>query len=552
MSGPLLVGAVRGAVLRWIALAALAAGVATSSLAGGPLQVVNQQPVVYPNGGGSLTLNLDQGPLGLRTNAQAAAIVRNAIAMWNGVSTSTMRLSIGAPLAADYSVLNYSGIAQNYSDGLNPVIFDTDGLIIDAIFGAGAKSTIAGFAGSAYYTSGPLSGTYVEGRAVLNGALAITDATLTTVLAHELGHFFGLSHSQLDATQGLAANNFVLMYPIAYRTLQTLHEDDVAAVSALYPTASAASAYGQLGGTFTTAAGSPILGANIWVRENATGKVYSVVSDYLMQGTGYFRLSLPPGTYTLNAESIATNFVGGSGVGPYSASAAGASTGTASDHAGGAGWRDAAADLDFRGLFRNGGLPPRWQWQRRRQLRGGAATGAPRRDHDGGVRQRRSDLDPDRHHDQCRADRDTRRRIDVHGVAGRVHRQRSVRCRWQRGGQRLRHICPECGAAAHRRRRQRRLRRAHRRTLDDPLSVRSLRVFAGAGRGGTGRRAIERRSAGPAARQHPAAAGRGRQRPGRRAHRRRVDHAVPVRAARSSIDHSRSRVGRHEDDGGSD
>ena len=75
-----------------------------------------------------------------------------------------------------------------------------------------------------------------------------------------------------------------------------------------------------MNGTFTTAGGTPILGANIWAREISTGKVYSVVSDFLTQGNGYFRLYLPAGTYTLNAESIATNFTGGSSVGPYSES----------------------------------------------------------------------------------------------------------------------------------------------------------------------------------------------------------------------------------------
>jgi hypothetical protein len=46
--------------------------------------------------------------------------------------------------------------------------------------------------------------------------------------------------------------------------------------------------------------------------------VFSIVSDYLEQGTGYFRLLLPPGTYTLRAEAIATEFTSGSSVGPYS------------------------------------------------------------------------------------------------------------------------------------------------------------------------------------------------------------------------------------------
>jgi hypothetical protein len=307
-SHPLLIGA-----FAWV----LAACIASHARAGGPLDLVNHQPVVYANGGTSLKLNVDQGPFGARTNAQAVALVQNAIGLWNAVPTSTMRLSLGTALSIDYNKSNYAGIFNNFSDGFNPVIFDTDGSITDAIFGAGAKSSILGFAGSAYWTSGLSAGKYAEGRAVLNGALNVSDGLWTIVLAHEFGHFFGLDHSQIDNVQGMAQSNYVLMYPIAYRTLVSLHEDDAAAVTSLYPSASMSSVYGQLNGTFTTATGTPILGANIWAKEISTGKAYSVVSDFLTQGNGYFRLYLPAGTYTLRAESIDAGFTGGSGVGPY-------------------------------------------------------------------------------------------------------------------------------------------------------------------------------------------------------------------------------------------
>lgn len=305
----------RGRLLPPVALAIALAG--ASAHAGGPLAVVNQQPVVYANGGAALTLNLDQGPLGSRSNAQAAALVQSAIGLWDGVATSTMRLSLGAPLATDYTAANYLNVFQNISDGINPVLFDTDGSIIDAILGAGQKNYILGFAGSSYFTGGPQSGHYAEGRAVINGYINVSDSTLTIALAHEFGHFFGLDHSQLDSTQGLVQSNYVLMYPIVYRSSMTLHEDDVAAVTSLYPAGGVAAVYGRITGTFTTAGGTPILGANLWARETTSGMVYSVVSDYLLQNTGYFSLYLPAGTYTLNAESIQGSFSGGSGVGPY-------------------------------------------------------------------------------------------------------------------------------------------------------------------------------------------------------------------------------------------
>ncbi len=310
---------------RIVAATAFALAAGLPALAGGPLDVVNQQPVVYANGGTSLTLNVDQGPLGSRTNAQARALMQAAIGLWNGVGTSTLRLAIGTPLPVDYTSTNYTTVHDNYTDGVNPVIFDTDGSITDLIFGAGAKASVLGFAGSAYWNTGPSAGNYIEGEAVLNGSISIPDATWTVVFAHEIGHYFGLDHAQLDSSQGLASGNYVLMYPIAYRSLLSLHEDDAAAVTALYPAASAATAYGQISGTFTTAGGTPILGANIWAKESTTLKVYSVVSDYLMQGTCYFRLYRPPGIYTLHAESIDARFTSGSGVGPYSGTSAGLS-----------------------------------------------------------------------------------------------------------------------------------------------------------------------------------------------------------------------------------
>ena len=176
----------------------VAAGIASHARAGGPLDLVNRQPVVYANGGSNLKLNVDQGPLGTRSNAQALSLVQSAVNLWNNVSTSTMRLSMGAALATDYNKSNYTAVFNSFTDGINPVIFDTDGSITDAIFGVGAKNGILGFAGSAYYTSGSLAGKYAEGRAVLNGALNVSDATWTIVLAHEFGHFFGLDEADME------------------------------------------------------------------------------------------------------------------------------------------------------------------------------------------------------------------------------------------------------------------------------------------------------------------------------------------------------------------
>ena len=297
-----------------------------STFAGGPLVICYQLPTKYP-GAGSVSLNYDQGTLGSRTKAQADALVTGAVSLWTDVTTSTVVLSRGADLTVDVTASNYATYLYNFSDGLNPVIYDTDGSIIDSIFGVGAKNSVLGFAGSAWNDNGSMC-VYVEGRAVINGYIAVNDTTMKVVLAHEVGHLIGLDHTQLDNSQGLVSSspsNYPLMYPIAYRGYSSLHEDDIAAVSALYPDVTLGSVYGQLTGSFTQANGTPIPGANIWAKEVSTNQVFSVVSDYLIQNTGYFKLLLPPGSYTLHAEVIQTEFTAGSSIGPYSETSSGLS-----------------------------------------------------------------------------------------------------------------------------------------------------------------------------------------------------------------------------------
>lgn len=247
----------------------------------------------------------------------ADAIVVNAVVQWTNVGTATINIGRGADLPVDVTSANYLTYYSNFSDGLNPVIYDTDGLIIDALLGVGAKSSVLGFAGSAYFTAPTCR--YAEGRAVISGVLSVSDITMSLVIAHEIGHLIGMDHTQLDSTQGLAGANYPLMYPIIFRSTATLHEDDVAAVSALYPGATLNSVYGQISGTFVLADGvTPVRGANLWATETTTNKVYSIVSDYRLQNTGFFKLLLPAGTYNLRAEAIESQFDGGSSVGPYS------------------------------------------------------------------------------------------------------------------------------------------------------------------------------------------------------------------------------------------
>lgn len=288
-----------------------------AAFAGGPLYLAgsgNNTPVVFADSDVNITLNYDQGNLGSRSNAEIDALVNQAITLWNNINTATIKLAQGHDLSEDVTVSNFSSVFNSYTDGLNPVIYDSNGEIIDAIFGIGAKNNILGFAASGYKSD---TARLTEGRAVINGALSVSDTTLGVAFAHELGHFLGLDHTQLDGSQGLSPSNYPLMYPIAFRSQISAHEDDVAALTDLYPSANTNNYYGELRGRFQDLDTTPILGANIWAQELSSGKVYSKVSDYLTQGTGYFSMLLPTGTYSLHAESIQSNFNAASRVGPY-------------------------------------------------------------------------------------------------------------------------------------------------------------------------------------------------------------------------------------------
>lgn len=134
------------ALARILRGACLAAGIAaTAAQAGGPLGVCNLAPLKYSPA--SVTLNYDGGGmLGLRTKAQADAIVNSAIALWNDVPTATITLSRGVDLPVDVtsallpSANSYLNYLDNFGDAYNPVIYDSDGSIIDAILGLARKA----------------------------------------------------------------------------------------------------------------------------------------------------------------------------------------------------------------------------------------------------------------------------------------------------------------------------------------------------------------------------------------------------------------------------
>ena len=312
---------------------------AMNAFAGGPLLTDQAgNPVVYPASAMPIAYTVDQGDLGAYSNSEAVALVDDCFAVWQAVPTVSLSLRNAGFLPQDINKNNYGPyftITQAHNPlvyGINPVIFDSDGGIIDALYGTGASDNIIGFSGSDTDSGGTQ---YIEGMSVLNGRFTQPPynwqpAQFRATFVHEFGHFIGLDHTQINGRfvhDGNTSNDIYIptMYPTSTDNdtpLGTLKPDDEAAVTMLYPASDAVvkAAYGKIHGTLHWLSGLPVRGANVIAVKQGDELMsqFSCVSDYAVMGDGAFDLLVTPGAYTFIVEPVNPRFYGGSGVGPYS------------------------------------------------------------------------------------------------------------------------------------------------------------------------------------------------------------------------------------------
>jgi hypothetical protein len=308
---------------------------AAMAWAGGPL-FTNRDctPVVFPASAMPIPYAVDQGELGNFSNSQAAAIVDDCFGVWQSVPTASISFKNAGFLPEDVNKNNYEPYFDSDADGVSPVIFDSDGGIIDDLYGYGASDYIIGFSGSAadYDASGGWY--YTEGLTLINGRFTelFTPAIFKATFVHEFGHFIGLDHTQINLQyvhDNDTANDIYVptMFPTATdddTPLGELNPDDEAALTMLYPAGRIVdAAYGRISGTLYWRSGLPARGANIVAVKQGDERMsqFSSVSDYCMQGDGSFEMLVTPGTYSFFVEPVYPLFTGGSSVGPYAETA---------------------------------------------------------------------------------------------------------------------------------------------------------------------------------------------------------------------------------------
>lgn len=312
-----------------------AAGALLVNGAGEPLKWDLTEPVPF---------NPDQGPLGILTNDEAVALITKSLGVWQDVPTSTISFENTGAIPFDVTASNVRDIIFVCEDGVSPILFDTDGSIIDLLLGNGASNEVLGFAGPGCGTFEPPIIT--ESRAIFNGRFIDGEPSpempvedFAAVLIHELGHYFNLDHTQLNFQEALDSDpsndtGVPTMFPILVSGMaqSSLHLDDQISISTLYPTQSFFFSTGAIRGMIIQSDGiTPFQGANVIARNIVAPMIDAVsnVSGALffpsnpggpppaeLEGS-YELLGLTPGaTYTVEIEAINAVFTEGSSVGP--------------------------------------------------------------------------------------------------------------------------------------------------------------------------------------------------------------------------------------------
>jgi len=303
--------------------------VSVAVCAGTPLVTDSGVPYRWDLNAGPVRYMIDPGSLGEFTPEEAQSLVREAMRMWQAVPTATISFKFDGFLSEDISDTNAQEYIQKPDDFINPIVFDDNGAIIDLMLGEGARHTHLGAAQPYVRENGRIVGADL----ILNGLLAEGGyqgrGELLSTVSHEIGHFIGLGHTQLNQRlweDGIPANDryVPIMFPIQSEQNvgpSNLSLDDRSSISFLYPSDSLWTSRGGIAGVVIRRSGEGVQGANVVVtkKEDPFGTAVATVTDLYLRATGEFDIyGLPFGDYKVFVEPVDPRFHGISAVGPFS------------------------------------------------------------------------------------------------------------------------------------------------------------------------------------------------------------------------------------------
>lgn len=304
-----------------LAAALLVAG--SNGHAAGPLYVARDgRPYVWDRSR-PIRYVVDPGPLGRYSNADATRWVAEQLARWASVEGVGLTFQASAH-PRDVTGRNVLAELRGLPEDVSLVIFDHDGSVTDELLGFGASDEVQGFGGARRFDS--RTATIRQGRVVLNGKFSreLTPEGMQELMLHELGHFLGLAHSQLNphvqwdgdpTNDGLAP---VMSYNRGPNARPELHLEDRAWFSRLYPPTGGSTATGTIRGRVLFPDGrTGLQGVQVVARRDGDEEATAVsgVSGFLYRNglggspdvalQGAFELpALPPGTYRLAIEQL--------------------------------------------------------------------------------------------------------------------------------------------------------------------------------------------------------------------------------------------------------
>ncbi len=310
-----------------------------SAYAGGPRWIAGSsyfnpsakgKPVVWANG--QIGYFTDMGKLSSTvTQAQANTMVTNAAAVWNAVTTAGVKITSKGTLSEDVNGTNVTSTAGVITEPVDiqstattkpvAIVYDADGSVINALFGAGASVASSCQENGVWTTVDNLTvaGNIAHAVMIINGLCATNTAQLAILqyqLVRGFGRILGLDWSQVNeamflsneiTSEGLAG--WPILHPVerlcnatgqtCMPTATTLRLDDIAALNRTYPVTSANIA------TFTgkklTAANTISVQGTIQFKRGQGMQGVNAVLRPIIPGT-----DLPDIRYTVTAASGAS------------------------------------------------------------------------------------------------------------------------------------------------------------------------------------------------------------------------------------------------------